>query len=57
MDLADGDTNIDDVLLIKSQETVNNKLNNYLLNPEHEHDAPKAKWFKEALGVSRENMD
>lgn len=57
MDLADGDTNIDDVLLIKSQETVNNKLNNYLLNPEHEHGAPKAKWFKEALGFSRENMD
>ena len=56
-DLSDGDTNIDDVILIKSQETVNNKLNNYLLNPEHEHGAPKAKWFKEALGFSRDNMD
>lgn len=37
--------------------SVKDKLYSYLLNPEHVDGGPKAKWFKEALGFTRENMD
>ncbi len=38
-----------------TRESVNHKLETYLLNPEHKIGGPKSKWFKEALGITREN--
>ena len=40
-----------------TEMSVQDKLYSYLLNPEHVDGGPKAKWFKEALGFTRENMD
>lgn len=37
--------------------SVQDKLYSYLLNPEHVDGGSKAKWFKEALGFTKENMD
>jgi hypothetical protein len=39
------------------RESVENKLWTYLLDPNHIQEGPKAKWFKEALGFTRKNMD
>ena len=39
----------------KSAESVTKKLNDYLLNPDHAVGGPKAKWFEQALGYTREN--
>jgi hypothetical protein len=38
-----------------SQQSVDDKLWRYLLNPDHEVGGPKAKWFEQALGFTREN--
>ena len=38
-----------------TEASVADKLNRYLLNPDHPQGGPKAKWFKEALGFDREN--
>jgi predicted DNA-binding protein len=40
-----------------TEMSVQNKLYTYLLNPEHAEGGPKAKWFKEALGFTRDNME
>lgn len=40
-----------------SSQSVNDKLTRYLLNMEHPVGGNKAKWFKEALGYTQENMD
>ncbi|HEY0172495.1 MAG TPA: hypothetical protein VGB98_15845 [Pyrinomonadaceae bacterium] len=37
--------------------SVEDKLYNYLLDPDHPVGGPKAKWFREALGFTRGNMD
>lgn len=37
--------------------SIKDKLFNYLLNPDHSKGGPKAKWFKEALGFTKGNMD
>jgi hypothetical protein len=42
--------------LSASMESVIDKLDRYLLNPRHPIGGHKAKWFKEALGYTRENM-
>ncbi len=39
-----------------TKESVDNKLWTYLLDPKHPQGGPKAKWFKEALGFTKENM-
>jgi hypothetical protein len=38
-----------------SRQSVDDKLLRYLLNPDHEVGGPKAKWFEQALGFTREN--
>ncbi len=38
-----------------SQESVRDKLERYLLDPDHEVGGPKAKWFEQALGFTRQN--
>ncbi|HEX8145842.1 MAG TPA: hypothetical protein VF591_01465 [Pyrinomonadaceae bacterium] len=40
-----------------TEMSVQDKLYRYLLDPEHPAGGPKAKWFREALGFTRENMD
>ncbi|HEX8187129.1 MAG TPA: hypothetical protein VF586_02190 [Pyrinomonadaceae bacterium] len=40
-----------------TEMSVQDKLYRYLLDPEHAAGGPKAKWFREALGFTRENMD
>lgn len=40
-----------------TEMSIKDKLYNYLLDPDHPKGGPKAKWFKEALGFTRENMD
>jgi hypothetical protein len=37
--------------------SVKDKLLRYLLNPEHPEGGTKAKWFEEALGFTKDNMD
>jgi len=39
----------------ESAASVADKLDRYLLNPEHEVGGPKADWFRQALGFTREN--
>lgn len=38
-----------------SDQSVKDKLEKYLLNPDHPTGGPKAKWFDQALGFTREN--
>ncbi|MBI3226169.1 MAG: hypothetical protein HYZ39_14040 [Mycolicibacterium cosmeticum] len=38
-----------------TQASVRDKLERYLLNPDHEVGGPKAAWFEQALGFTREN--
>jgi len=40
-----------------SAASVVDKLSRYLLNPDHPGGEPKAKWFQQALGFTRENSD
>lgn len=40
-----------------TEMSIKDKLYNYLLDPTHPKGGPKAKWFKEALGFTRENID
>ena len=40
-----------------SRQSVQDKLARYLLNMEHSVGGSKAKWFKEALGYTQENLD
>ena len=37
-------------------DSVADKLQRYLLDPNHPFGGPKAKWFKEALGFTQENL-
>jgi hypothetical protein len=39
-----------------SAASVLDKLNRYLLNPDHVSGDPKANWFKQALGFTRKNI-
>jgi hypothetical protein len=39
-----------------SQESIIDKLWRYLLDPEHEVGGPKANWFEQALGFTRQNL-
>jgi hypothetical protein len=39
-----------------TKESVDSKLWTYLLDSKHPQGGPKAKWFKEALGFTKENM-
>ena len=49
---------VDGVMLrATTRESVENKLWTYLLDENHIQGGPKAKWFREALGFTRENMD
>ncbi|MEX3655692.1 MULTISPECIES: DUF6883 domain-containing protein [Mycolicibacterium] len=41
--------------LALSQASVRDKLERYLLNPDHPVGGPKAAWFEQALGFTREN--
>lgn len=56
-DVADGDSSLDDIAASIQAKSVSDKLNNYLLNPEHEVGASKAKWFQSALGYNKNNMN
>ncbi|BDD80310.1 hypothetical protein TPB0596_00730 [Tsukamurella pulmonis] len=38
-----------------TRDSVKRKLDGYLLNPAHVEGGPKAKWFEQALGFTREN--
>ena len=38
-----------------SEESIKRKVEGYLLNPEHPKGGPKADWFNQALGFTREN--
>lgn len=38
-----------------TDESVEQKLLTYLLDPEHPDGGPKAEWFRRALGFTREN--
>ncbi len=40
-----------------SAASVLDKLNRYLLNPDHVSGGPKARWFEQALGFTRENAE
>ena len=40
-----------------TKESIDIKLNNYLLDPTHKTGATKAQWFKEALGFTKTNAD
>ncbi len=40
-----------------TEASVQDKLDRYLLNLDHPKGSPKAKWFKDALGFTRENSD
>ncbi len=40
-----------------TEESVAKKLNDYLLNPDHPVGGPKAKWFRLALGFTKDNAD
>ncbi len=40
-----------------TEMSVKDKLYGYLLNPSHSEGGSKARWFKEALGFTRENMN
>ncbi len=39
-----------------ARASVEDKLERYLLNPEHPIGGPKANWFKKALGFTKENL-
>ncbi|MFI5716496.1 DUF6883 domain-containing protein [Nocardia sp. NPDC051750] len=39
-----------------TEDSVNKKLTHYLLNQEHPVGGPKAKWFEQALGYTKENQ-
>lgn len=53
---ASGGAGIDVAQAAKlSQESVLDKLERYLLNPDHVTGGPKAKWFEQALGFTRQN--
>ncbi|MFI6309357.1 DUF6883 domain-containing protein [Nocardia fusca] len=39
-----------------TEDSVNKKLTNYLLNRDHPVGGPKAKWFEQALGYTKENQ-
>ena len=53
---ADGDCTNEVNGIAKTAESVVDKLQRYLLNPEHEIGGPKANWFKQALGFTRDNL-
>ncbi len=46
-----------DALQALSRQSVDDKLTRYLLNADHPVGGSKAKWFKEALGYTQNNMD
>ena len=53
---ADGDCTNKVNGVAKTAESVVDKLQRYLLNPGHKDGGPKAKWFKQALGFTRDNL-
>ena len=55
MDMADGDSSVDDVALAIQKESVEKKLDTYLLNKDHPVGGSKANWFEKALGFTKEN--
>ncbi len=57
MDMADGDSSLDDVAAVIQRESVKTKLQRYLLDKEHPEGGPKAKWFELALGFTKENWE
>lgn len=46
-----------DALQALPRQSVDDKLTRYLLNADHPVGGSKAKWFKEALGYTQNNMD
>lgn len=55
MDMADGDSSVDDVALAIQKKSVEKKLDTYLLNKDHPVGGSKANWFEKALGFTKEN--
>ena len=55
MDMADGDSSVDDVALAIQKESIEKKLDTYLLNKDHPVGGSKANWFEKALGFTKEN--
>jgi len=54
---GDGDcTNEVNSVINPTNQSVIDKLNNYLLNPNHTVGGTKAEWFKQALGYTQDNM-
>lgn len=53
--MADGDSSVDDVALAIQKESVEKKLDTYLLNKDHPVGGSKANWFEKALGFTKEN--
>jgi hypothetical protein len=51
-----GNSNFDENNPPATKESVTKKLNDYLLNPDHPIGGPKAKWFRTALGFTRDNI-
>ena len=47
----------DNSLPATTEESVTKKLSDYLLNPDHPFGGSKAKWFRSALGFTRDNAD
>jgi hypothetical protein len=53
---ADGDCGNEVNVLAKTAESVTDKLQRYLLNPDHPVGGSKAKWFEQALGYTKDNL-
>jgi len=53
---ADGDCGNEVNVLAKIAERVTDKLQRYLLNPDHPVGGSKAKWFEQALGYTKDNL-
>jgi hypothetical protein len=57
VDKADDTVKIIKETVNLTRQSVNDKLARYLLNMEHPVGGSKAKWFKKALGFTKDNMD
>ncbi len=53
---ADRDCGNEVNALAKTAESVTDKLQRYLLNPDHPVGGSKAKWFEQALGYTKDNL-
>ena len=54
---VDGDCTNEASTLQKTAASVIDKLQRYLLNPDHPVGGSKAKWFEQALGYTKDNLD